>query len=518
MEQKQKLYLFQLIKSLSSAEKSYVKKYCTKNGTGASYLKLFDAIDKQQEYNEELLKQRFQKEKFVNQLSVAKNYLIRAILRSLRAYNSESSKNIQVHELLLEIEILYNKRLVGLCQKLLKKTKKIVVEAELYNHYTEIAFWDFRVQLLLPIDDATDPLMKQIHDFAREGSENALLLAEYRDLAYNIYKYMLKEGYTREEEALEVANQYVQHPLLLKENPPQKSARVLGRYYNIWTKIYEIQNNFEGSFEASKGFVEVVQAHPTVFSDLLMPTVIPAHYNLLASCVVLNKEKIFFEHLDYLKKIPEIYKSKQLAIIQLVHHYAISLELNFYTQNAHFDKTHLILPVAEEIVTSQKLLQTGLTMLHIELAYSIAYAYFALGDFTTSEHWVELVLEHQKENLREDIMCMAQLLHLINHAEMKNFQYLSHKVRSAYAYIKKMKKAHTFEKVTMQFLKKLINISNKRELKELVQVYKVKFETIEEDPFVRMIIKNFDIVSVLESKLQNKPFAAIARERRAELD
>lgn len=514
MEQNQKLYLFQLIKSLSSSEKGYVKKYCTKNGTGASYLKLFDAIDRQQEYDEEALKHKFKKEKFVNQLSVAKNYLIKSILRSLRAYSSESSKNIQVHELLLEIEILYNKRLVGLCQKLLKKTKKIVVEAELYNHYAEIAFWDFRVQLLSPLDDTTDQVMEKIHQFAKAGTENAQLLAEYRNLAYNIYKYMLKEGYTREEEALVVANEYVQHPLLSKERAAQSSARALGRYYNIWTKIYEIQNDFEGSFEASKGFVEVVQAHPVVFSDLLMATVIPAHYNLLASCVVLNKETTFFKHLEYLKKIPQIYKNKQETIAELVHHYATSLELNFYTQNAHFDKASSVLSIAEAIVTSQKLLQTGLAVLHIELAYSIAYAHFALGDFKTSENWVGLVLEHQKENLREDIMCMAQLLHLINHAEMGNFQYLSYKVRSAYDYIKKMKKAHTFEKVTMQFLKKLINVRDREELKTLVLEYKIKFETIEEDPFVRIIIKNFDIVSVLESKLQHKPFAEVARARR----
>ena len=85
MELNQKLYLFQPIKSLSSSEKGYVKKYCTKNEAGAAYLKPLDAIDKQEKYDEDALKKKFRKEKFVNQLSVAKNYLIKAILKSLRA-------------------------------------------------------------------------------------------------------------------------------------------------------------------------------------------------------------------------------------------------------------------------------------------------------------------------------------------------------------------------------------------------------------------------------------------------
>ena len=112
MGQNQKLYLFQLIKSLSKTEKGYVKKYCAKNGTNPAYLQLFTAIDNQENYDEEQIKNKFKGESFIKQLSVAKNYLIKTVLKSLRAYHSESTSNIKVHELLLEIEILYQKRML----------------------------------------------------------------------------------------------------------------------------------------------------------------------------------------------------------------------------------------------------------------------------------------------------------------------------------------------------------------------------------------------------------------------
>lgn len=513
MEQNQKLYLFQLIKSLSVSEKGYVKKFCTKNGANSSYLRLFDAIDQQNQYDENIIKQKFKNEKFIKQLSVAKNYLIKTILKSLRAYHSESTNNIQVHELLLEIEILYKKRLVGLCQKLIKKAKRLVAEAQLYHHAEELAFWDFRLTLLTPYSESMDDYMKSNQKLGEDGLRAALELSQYRHLAYSIYKYSFKEGYSRAEEALEMANAFSSNPLL--QTPPSRTnAKALGRYHNIWNKIHEITTNFEAGYESSKNFVLTIQENPKVFEDATMSTVIPAHYNLLASCILLNKEETFFQHLPYLKDIPKIYKSKNEAVHRLTHYYAVTLELQFYTQNAHFDKTLNILKEAEKVIKEGNLIEFGLTLFHIELTYSIAYAHFGLGNYEESENWVALTLDHQKDNIREDIMCMAHLLHLINHAELGSFQYLDYKLRSTYNFIKRMKKVHKFEKVTLQFLKKLINAKNSAELIKVTGIYKAKFEEIESDSFEKMIIKNFDIISLLESKLQDKNFAEVAAERR----
>lgn len=514
MEQNQKLYLFQLIKSLSVPEKGYVKKFCAKNGANPSYLKLFDAIDLQTTYDEESIKKKFKNQKFIKQLSVAKNYLIKSILRSLRAYHSESTNNIQVHELLLEIEILYNKRLIGLCQKLIKKAKRIIEEAQLYHHAEELAFWDFRLTLLLPYNEEVDRYMDANQTFGNEGLQATMILSEYRHLAYNVFKFGFKEGYSREEQARTIAQQFSEHPLL-KDLPPKDNARAIARYHNIWNKIHEINTDFIKAYASSKNFVEVIQENPKVFEDYLMSTVIPAHYNLLGCCILLNKEKTFFPNLKYLKEIPQIYKSKNETVHRLTHYYAVALELQFYTQNAYFEKTKTLLLEAAKIVEEGNLVDFGLSLLHIELCYSIAYAYFALENYEASETWVAKTLEHQKDNLREDIMCMTHLLHLVNHAEMGSLQYIDYKLRSTYNFIKKMKKIHKFEKVTLQFLKKLIDVRNNTEFMDLIKVYKVKFEALEQLPFEQIIIKNFDIISWMNSKLQKKKFILVAASRRS---
>ncbi len=81
-----------------------------------------------------------------------------------------------------------------------------------------------------------------------------------------------------------------------------------------------------------------------------------------------------------------------------------------------------------------------------------------------------------------------------------------------------MQKIHQFEKVTLSFLKQLINIKSSTELIELITLYLTKFKELENDPFESMIIKNFDIISFLESKLYNEDFATIAQSRRQKKD
>ncbi|MDQ3021512.1 MAG: hypothetical protein M3R36_13225 [Bacteroidota bacterium] len=78
--------LFQLIKSLTQSEKRFFKVYASLHhikGDENKYFKLFNAIDKQKIYDEELIRKQFGNEKFLKQLFVVKNYLYHTILKSL---------------------------------------------------------------------------------------------------------------------------------------------------------------------------------------------------------------------------------------------------------------------------------------------------------------------------------------------------------------------------------------------------------------------------------------------------
>ncbi len=513
MEQNQKYYLFQLIKSLSTAEKGYVKKHSKKTVNNPSYIKLLEAIDRQDTYDEQRLKKKFRNEKWVKQFSVAKNYLIKVILKNLRAFNAESSNNFRVHELLLEIELLYKKRMIGLCERLLHRCKKIVLDCQLFHHAEELAYWEFKLTVLSPYNKVMDQKMKAINRFALDGLDAARLLSAYRHLAYEVHRYTFKDGYSRAETSIQVAHEFSQHPLLIKP-PPQSNVKALGRYWNTWHKVHEINTDFVQGYKASKALVELIQRNPKVFGDTIMSTIIPAYYNLLACAIVLNQEIIFFNHLAKLQQIPEFYQNNSRSVQKLSYFYSVTLELQFYTHNGHFDLCDAVLEKAVNIIENEDLKNFGLAIYHIELCYCIAYAYFGKGAYQASDDWVLKTLENEKENIRQDLICMAHLLHLVNHAELGAFRYLDYKLRNSYNFIKKMEKIHRFERIALEFLRKLIYLKDSSEFIKLVKIYLQKFRALENDPFERMILMNFDIISYLESKLKGQVFVRIAKSRR----
>src|SRR5687767_5435794 len=85
--------LHQLIRSMNGSEKRYFKLFSDRQSQSDEkvYMQLFEAIEKQKEYNQEQIIEQFKNEKVINKFSVAKARLYELILRSLAVYHSESS-------------------------------------------------------------------------------------------------------------------------------------------------------------------------------------------------------------------------------------------------------------------------------------------------------------------------------------------------------------------------------------------------------------------------------------------
>ena len=113
------LDLFELVKSLTKSEKRYFKLFSSRHvlGEGNSYVRLFDALDKQKEYDEDRLKRKFQS----SRLDLLKNHLHKNILQSLSDFHANSSANAQIQNLIFQAEILYKKGMTRIADKILLK-------------------------------------------------------------------------------------------------------------------------------------------------------------------------------------------------------------------------------------------------------------------------------------------------------------------------------------------------------------------------------------------------------------
>lgn len=143
---KSKELLFELIHSLTKSEKRYFKVFTANHKDNNNYVRLFDAIHDQEEYNEEQLLEEFRNEDFVRQFSVAKNYLMNLILKSLSSHHAKAKKSIELNGYLSEIEILYWKGLYKLAAKRIMQSKKIAEKYDMAHYLLMINYWERRLE------------------------------------------------------------------------------------------------------------------------------------------------------------------------------------------------------------------------------------------------------------------------------------------------------------------------------------------------------------------------------------
>src|SRR2546422_7821896 len=130
--------LYELIKSLTAAEKSHFKRYIKyESSSKHSTVKLFNAIERQSlsgnGYDEDRLKKQLKNEKFIRHLSITKNQLYNAILRSLNLYYARKREHFKVGELLNLVRVLNEKGLFRQSVSLVDKAKDIAKKYEMFT-------------------------------------------------------------------------------------------------------------------------------------------------------------------------------------------------------------------------------------------------------------------------------------------------------------------------------------------------------------------------------------------------
>src|SRR5688572_28813488 len=117
--------VFRLIKSMSMSEKRHFKLFSSGHvgGESKNYLRLFDAICRQDEYDEESIRREFEGTALARHLPAEKNYLYAHLLESLNAFNREKTFLARHSNYLISIEILFNRGLFDQSQKIIRKAK-----------------------------------------------------------------------------------------------------------------------------------------------------------------------------------------------------------------------------------------------------------------------------------------------------------------------------------------------------------------------------------------------------------
>ncbi|MBD1261288.1 hypothetical protein HZY62_11855 [Maribacter polysiphoniae] len=500
--------LFVLVKSLSKSEKRQFKLYVGRLGvnTDAKFLALFNLLDKTKRYDEKVILDSGIVKK--SQLSNLKAHLYKQILVSLRLNPVNQNIRVQLREQLDFATILYQKGLYKQSLKILDKSKYIAIDNEEKNIAYEIVELEKLIEtqyITRSIPDRADELVVQ----AKQLSEQNVMASKLSNLSLQLYGLMLKVGYVRSDEDLIKVKTYFKNKL------PKYNIDKLGFREKLW--LYKAHlwysfliQDFLSCYKYSNKWVDLfyenekmIQLNPVFF--------IKGNHYLLESLFYVKYSSQFRETLYRLEAMVEA-KSfpKNDNISSLAFLYINANKLNLHFMEGTFEKGLYLVKIIEYGIAKHK---DRLDAHHIMLLYyKIASLYFGVGDNKNCILYLKRIIDNKNLKMREDLMCFARVLSLVAHYEAGMDYHMELQLKSTYKFLMKMNDLHAVQKEMIKFLRNLGSIYPSDLRNEFQKLYN-ELKKYENHPYEKRAFLYLDILSWLESHLENKPVAQIIREK-----
>ncbi len=491
--------LFKLIKSLSKSEKRFFKLSSSLQSGEKNYIKLFDYMDKQDSYDEDLLKHHFRKERFVNHLPSEKNHLFKIILKSLRAFYGEQSVNSYLQQEIKNVEILFSKALYGECHKILRKAKKVAQENERFYYWFELISWEKK---LLEesyeegnFDFNLDALIAEEEDVIGKLRN----LAEYSVLYSKINYVFRSGGFSRNDSEKAIVDGIADYHLIKGKNTAL-SVRATSICYYIKGLCSATNREYGDSFTFFKRVISILDENPKIKADLAKRYLM-AHAHL-TRCFLDSKDYKSAE--DMITKIKLCSKQDGFQSIDMqVRIFAISTGYELILLNAqgryfeaiqHVDNIqNEMKQFADKFNKEQKII----------FAYHTAYAHFGFGQYRQAMRVLNELTNDNETMLRQDIYSFARVLNMLIHFELENESLLQYNINYSKRILSKEDKNYLIENYLIEAMQKLSKAGPLEQAKFFKNMEREIAEMMYNEK-EKVILEYFDLERYIQSKLVGK--------------
>jgi hypothetical protein len=144
--------------------------------------------------------------------------------------------------------------------------------------------------------------------------------------------------------------------------------------------------------------------------------------------------------------------------------------------------------------------------------YKIACLYFGAGDNHKTILYLNKVIHLKVGHLRSDIQCFARLLHMIAHYELGNTGILEYLIKSVYRFLSKMEYLDAVQNEIFKFLRRSLSSRQRDIRKEFIDL-KGRLEKVSLHKYARRSYQYLDIVSWLESKIENNSVEEVIQKK-----
>lgn len=504
MSNKVSSHLFELIKSLNKSEKRYFKLFSSRHiiGEENGYLRLFDFIDRMDDYQEDLIFMHFKGQALLNKFSITKARLYSNILRSLDSFNANSSTDAQLFRSLHCSDILYNKGLYKQCERLLSSAEKQATKHERFNILLEIKQKQKR---LIENELYTEIKASQISKMYEDEKEIIDEINTYHQL-WNVKSLLFQEinlnGSVRDEEATLKLKSFVDR--IAHINVQNYSNKTKYLYHHIHSAYYFSVNDLECSYHHLSANAKLLESDKVVKKSRLN-----IYFSLLTNIIYvstrLGKYTEAQEFLGKLKGLSTVGKQQKTLDLDIKYFSsATSLELFLLIEKGDYMKALELVPEIEEAYRLYGDNINSLRKAYID--FKVGIIYLSIGDYSKALNWINKILNESKIDQKQDIFCFAQLINLILHLELDNDRFLPYAINSTKRYLKNRNRIYAFEELFLKLITQMSKSSDFFDLEERLIPIEKELVKLKEDPKEQVVFEYFDFLTWVQSKLKRKTF------------
>lgn len=503
--------LFELIQTLTPAEIRYFKLMATLQDGDKSYLTLFDAIKAQPIYDEQKIKEKFRHEKFTNNLHVVKRYLYDFLLKALRACNSNDSAFVEASTLLINLKTLYDKGLYSHCEVVLSSLKRICDEMDLFEFAPAIFYFELLLIKKTPLDVAPEKYLFLVNSAHSEYLKKLKHASTLESLLVQLdLLYDSNEGLVRGNKQKNVYAQLLENPLLKNESNAlsQREKLIYNKFYSFYYNSVLLDKTKGNLF--NKRLIEIlsqnkkwIEDDPTTYSIWLSNYMSSSDSVKNADEILALGKKLRTIGEEYMGKIP-----KQIQLTNECQCY--NKEINTFLLNKNSEALNTLLDKASEFLNENE--SFILSPFKLYLDYKICYALLQINKHKKALDVINKILRLPAKETNA-FLHYIKIIQIIIHVELKNVDFVVYLVRSLYRYLLKKEDILQTERLLLKFIR--VDLQKANTQKEFVAIYKKLYTQLlplVDDPYEQNFFKVFDLLSWLESKIENKPLLELTRQ------
>lgn len=499
--------VFELIKGMSKAEKRSFKLFASRSSGSqeTKFLNLFDVLDSMDEYDEAKVVKKSGVTK--SQLPNMKSYLYRQIMISNRLLNVQHITVIQIHEMIDFARILYDKSLFKHAQRILDRAKALAMNAENFTLALSIVEFEKRIEIL--------HMNRSANDRAAKLSEQAVWLIErietineLSNYSVRLYSLNLQLGYIRSEKDRKLVTEFFK-PLLEKFRDKGMTFHERLYLYQAFMWYYYIRHDFLLCYRYAKKWVGLFDERPELKS-IYYDHYIRGTSRLLDVMFMTRQHGRIGELIrKFERELPEIQQITDNVVI-MSRLCLLQGKINYHILEGTFAAGSALGKEVDDFLAEYGYkVDEHYRML---LNYKVACMYFGNGDYKKCIVYLRRIISLPNPQFRRDLQVFSRILNLIASYEAGDDYSLDYQIKNVYQFVLRHNDMHAVQHEIITFLKRIPNTYVSDFKNELVWLYE-RLKPFENHPYERRPFFYLDIISWLESKIQDRPIAEIIKEK-----